>query len=89
MSEVTPDILALAQAAANEVDHEDHDEAVRVALEAAAPLLMAQALEDVDNYVDEVMFHSDEETSTGPLVAGRGPLISLLRERAAALRNRA
>ena len=46
----------------------------------------AQALEDVDNYVDQVMFHSDTETNTGPLVAGRGPLINLLNERAKALR---
>ena len=43
MSALTPEVLAQAQAVANVLDHEDHDEAVRVALELVSPLLEARA----------------------------------------------
>lgn len=43
MGWINPYILKAAQDVANEVDHEDHDEAVRVALEVAVPLILAQA----------------------------------------------
>lgn len=43
---VSQDILRLAQEAANDIDHEDHDEAVRVALDVAAPLLLRDARAD-------------------------------------------
>lgn len=43
---VTKAILEAAQEVANEVDHEDHDEAVRVALDVAAPLIEAKLLSE-------------------------------------------
>lgn len=43
---VSKEILRAAQRVAAEVDHEDHDEAVRVALEEAAPLIAKQVIQD-------------------------------------------
>lgn len=43
---VSKETLRAAQRVANEVDHEDHDEAVRVALEEAAPLIAEQVIQD-------------------------------------------
>jgi len=53
MSALTARILAEAQHVANEVDHEDHDEAVRVALELAAPLIAARALRDAADNIPQ------------------------------------
>jgi hypothetical protein len=53
MSFVTPEILAKAQDVANAVDHEDHDEAVRVALEAVTPLIAARALRDAADNIPQ------------------------------------
>jgi len=53
---VTKATLQAAQDAANEVDHEDHDEAVRVALDVAAPLIEAKLLaEERDRRRGEVL----------------------------------
>lgn len=49
----------------------------------------ATALEDIDNYIDQVLFPLDEETNTGPLVGGRGPLVCLFRDKAKQIREKA
>lgn len=49
----------------------------------------ATALEDIDNYIDQVLFHQDEAAQTGALVGGRGPLICLFREKAKEIREKA
>jgi hypothetical protein len=45
---ITPEILSIAMKSAEDLDHEDHDEAVTVALVAVAPLIAAQAIKRVE-----------------------------------------